>query len=772
MIEQQQRTERSDSVLLYLAYTGSIIAVTVAITVLNRIQLGEYGWMFTRQLIAIAVVTVLFAAATFARTLSPIADRLSAVKTGFAAGLRRPTERFKLGRALLWFASGLIALSETRLNVNATPNSESKRLFSVSVDSKSLIRGFEAVAYVVTGLALLVIDHRLFIIAIALLEAAAITALRGPGLMRSPFAVGSVCIVSWALASGMTYTRLGDWLLNGAASNGLAVIAFLFSFALVLIELCNDRSKDEPRRWHYFTFFAAFAIFAAFALRTDNLVENWVPFHRSYFADVSDFVRSGHWLLWDVPTPYGFLSILTLAIMPGGNGWQATYELTALFLTGECLIVFLILRWGRAGITNALFAVLFPLATLLNDGISRYPWSGRLYPQGGLRFFWIACLLLCVFLMHVWRSEQTRVTLLRWCGHFFWFIAVLWSVENALWATILWVPYLLTDVLTIPSPIENWRMIGQRAISRLWPLAALPLAAVAALETIYHFFLGIGPDWFSFVEFLGAFAKGQVRPIFHVQYLGASWILLLFLGATGALALYALRARRMDLVRLLTAAWFAVWGTSTYFALEPLDMYVTLLFGVTAPAIAIVIYCSREFLANRAAFLIRICLAPVAIIAISLLLGEPSHLAAMTMPLTPHYHADVIQDFKPISGELESLMRRAAIRPGSAVLFQNGRYWTEPTQGLIMQFGRDDSGKIVEYKSWLPISPIGPEEMIEGMSRKRQQVYIDRFLARSTETGWYITYRRVADCSQISSRLTTVDRYESTNFSAAHCALK
>ena len=759
--------------LTYLAYTGSLVAVTVIVTILNRIRLGEHGWSFTWQLVAIALVTALFATVSIARATLPVDEFFASTKVRARAELEQQHDRFEPRQLWSWCIAVLLALRDVRVRISASlDSSDSGVLSSTDFGTGTLWSSLEAAAYMVTGLVLLAIDHRLFVVAIALFQISAIRALRARVAPPSRLVLAITCIASWALASGMTYTRIGDWLLNGSLSSNLAVVAFLMSFTIVLAELCSDDPHYSGIRTRWIPIAVAIGVFAAYALRTDNFTANWVPFHRSYFADTSDFVRNGHWLLWDVPSAYGFLSILILATMPAANGWQATYELTALFLTAQCLIVFAILRWGRGGFGNALFAILFPMATMLNDGISRYAWSGRLYPQGGLRFFWIDCLVFVVFLMNVWRGSPKRMTQLRWLGHVLWLIAVFWSIENALWVTVLWVAYLAADVLTYPEPVGSVATFLSRALRRVWPLFALPAGMVAAIEVIYHAALGVGPDWMSFVEFSGAFANGQIRPIFHVQYLGASWIFLLVLGAIGALSLYAIHVRRWDMCRLLAATWFAVWGSSTYFALEPLDMYVTLLLAVLAPAIAILTYCSRDLGGDTVPFMTRVSIAPIAIITIALLLGGPSRMAALTLPFTPNWHADVTQDFPPISGELQQLMQSAGIHPGDAVLFPHGKYWTELSQGMILQFARDESGRIVEYRSWLPISPVGPGNVFDGLAKERQRLYIDRFLARSTSAGWYITYRGPADCGAISSRLTTLERYRSVNFSASRCALR
>lgn len=712
---------------VYFTYTGWTIAVILSVTAIQRLRLGEYGWMFTWQLLAVGLLTFVMLCCAVA---SPHWPLLRATRFGSASAA---LQQILANRKLRWGGAAIYA----------------------------------AVAF-----ALLLLDHRLIIAVIALLQSAAIIRLKQVTSTRLRLTIIAVSLVCWSLASGLTYTHLMDWLLDAASSSALAVPAFLLAFGLVLVELCGERRILTRTRVDLFIALAAIVVFAAYALRTDNLATEWVPIHRSFFADVAQFVKDGHWLLWDVPSLYGFGSILALAVMPG-NGWQALYELTALFLVFEAFTAFLILRWARGGLFNAAFAILLPLATIFGDSIVRYPWSARLYPQGGMRFFWVVGLLLVVFLMYVWRDHEGRVNVLRWVGNIAWLCALLWSIENAVWATMVWVPYLILDAVLEPRAVQSLTSIGLSMIRRLWPIVVFPLTAFVLIDQFYTLRLGAPPDWRAFFEFTGLFTSGKVRAIFFVQPFGAAWTLVLVLGAVGALGLRAVQLRKWEIFRLLMPAWLAVWITSSYFAVEPLDMYISLLLAVAVPVMAMVMYVSRErcFRGDWMGAIVRLSLAPIAIIVIAVALGEPSRLAAMQLPFTHHWTPDVIQEFPTISGELGQLMRHAGIKSTDKVLFPNGDYWTELDQGLILPFGRNQNGKVFLYHSWLPTSPVGPEMLSRAMSPERAGVYIERSLNLSRSTGWYITYRQPALCSDLSPQLVTIRTYSSPNFAAALCAI-
>ena len=694
----------------YPWYSGWIIATILATTVVVRLRLGAFGWMFTWQMVAVALLTALL---------------------------------------------GLLTLHAR----------------SASTPRMRNLRDLGFAAYALTGITILFLDHRYYLLVVALTQAAMVTALLRSTSPRERIILGTVAVVSWVLSAGLVYTQLYDWMLNTTAS-ALAIPAFLFALALSCVEFTRDRATEAPPLRAAF-FAASILIFALLALRVDHLTADWVPYHRSYFADVAQFVKDGHWLLRDVPSLYGFLSELTIAVTPAENAWQGLYELTALFLVGVATMIYVVLRARRGGPTNALFALLFSAGAVFGENIARYDWGGRLYPQGGLRFFWLQALIFIVFLRYrSIESKRSRMCLLA-AGYLIWIVSMLWSVEAGAWATAVWIPYLIADVYAGANVGQTAWVTIRALMLRALPLVALAATALASLQIIYVQRWGSGPDWRGFVEFASFFAAGKIRLIFSVQPFGAGWILVLVICALGTLALIALALKSRNLFSLLLASWLAMWSAASYFAVEPLDEYLALLLPTLALGIGIAIFASRELdlrgiVAN--ARVARLSLLPIVVIVIAYALGEPGRWAQARTPLTPGWNFDSLQSMTPITGELRGLMKQAGVKRMDLVLFPNGDYWTEPTQGIVLPFGQDDDGSIFLYRSWLPISPVGPQMLSELLTVNRRQHFIDAFLA-SGKTGWYISYRSPAECHSLSPRLHSTNKRRSANFSIAYCQL-
>ena len=740
--------------LTYLAYTGCLVAVVVILTLLQREALGERGWMFTRQLLAVAAVTAAYAVGTLAWTVRQriagalvarapwlaVAGRLHisvAVEDGDAA---RPWLRFR-SRAARWY-------------VAATP-----RMFAALCIA----------TYGLAAAALLALDHRRWLLAVAAAQAFAVGALRPARERPEVMSFAAVLALAWALVSGLTYTRLGDWIAALGPTEGLAPFAFVAAFGIATWDLVRDPARDNASvsRWNRRAIAAfAVAVFAAYALRTDHQWIDWVPIHRSFFADTAQFVRDGHLLLWDVPSLYGLLSMAALAVVPARDAWQALYILTAAFMLVQSSVTFAILRYRRSGWANAAFAILLPLGAF-GESIFRYAWSGRLYPQGGMRFVWVVTLLGIAFASYARRDDARSRALLRAAGWTVWLVAVFWSVENAVWATSVWFVFVSLDALAHrPRGRAGW-------IRRFIPFIVLPALAVGATEAAFRMLLHHAPDWRCYVEFLGLFASGSVRQIFHVQDFGAAWTLLLVLGAVGATGMAALRLHRWSALPPLGAAWTAVWATSSYYALEPLDGYVALLLAVLVPAAAIAVAVGRDLLAeDRTAFLARIAVAPLATVLIALTLGEPARMAGAALPLTAAWAPDPAAAAPAVPAELAALFARAGVEPGAAVNIANGPLWTELRQGLILPYAHTAAGPSVRYRAWLPSAPVGPQQLWEALPPARRALYARRFLERSRSGGWYVTYRSSPGCASLDPSLRDGPTFRSTNFTAVRCAYR
>ncbi|MEJ7640344.1 MAG: hypothetical protein WKF75_20850 [Singulisphaera sp.] len=142
-------------------------------------------------------------------------------------------------------------------------------------------------------------------------------------------------VISWSVAVRMVWwTPFTSWVVDSPYTFGI----FLGVSALVAANLSQDSHRKEGPRSLAFTMgnLLAIAILGLASLRADSLGGTAVmhPFHErgmvafhhwGAIVGPAELVRRGGWLLWDVPSQYGFLSALTIAAIPLKSVWQSFY---------------------------------------------------------------------------------------------------------------------------------------------------------------------------------------------------------------------------------------------------------------------------------------------------------------------------------------------------------------------------------------------------------------------------------------------------------------
>ena len=291
------------------------------------------------------------------------------------------------------------------------------------------------------------------------------------------------------------------------------------------------------------TFLVAAICFAAFAFRSDHMLDTWIPYHRSFVADVAQLVRQGYWLLWDIPSLYGFLSVLTVAIMPTSDAWQGLFLLSWRDHHHRVTHHFLDMAMGSKRLAQRCICNRRNASSVWRQHrtlpVRRSPLSTRsaTLPVGDRGSSSVA------FLLYVWRDHPKRVQYLRGCGHAIWLVSLFWSFETAVWSTAIWLPFLVIAAFS-----TGLRAGFKRLMTTTWPIFLLPILALIAIEVFYRVHLGHGPDFFGYVEFTGAFVSGSVRAAFPINPDGAGWSIVLTLASAGCMLVCLVRDHRWDAV--------------------------------------------------------------------------------------------------------------------------------------------------------------------------------------------------------------------------------
>ncbi|GAC1542207.1 MAG: hypothetical protein NVS3B16_06850 [Vulcanimicrobiaceae bacterium] len=675
-----------------------------------------------------------------------------------------------------WFALGVaFAGSLATAFACATPLA-ARAARAMGVLSPILLGAYRALAVgaLLIAAGWLVVDaHRSIALLLGLGQALILLRLaarRGLGLgHRTSVVIASVA--GWIFAAGFSYTPIAEWLLGATWSTAGAALAVAAARAIVPPDGGAPRAAGAARDRARAVAIAvcACAVFAELGFRTDHLYSDWIPYHRSFWVGAADFVRQGGWLLWDVPSQYGFLSALSLAVWPAASTWQALYEQSALTLVFDAMVLFALLRYGRAGAFSATASIAIAAVVFFSSLGFRFPFGWRLYPQLGLRFTGVVALLGLMFVIYRTRERGRLRTLAYAGGYAVWAISLLWSFESGAIATLMWLPFVAAEyVRWIAFARPGWLGAAAGASKRLLPFVVIAVVIVASLELVYRIGLKHAPDWRAYVEFAYTYNAGE-KSQQPIQVRGPGWVVLTFAIVAAATVCRAVRARAFDAVPLLVACWFAVWGVSNYYVSEGFNDHVNGIAPIFITVFAVWLAVDRA--ENRDVFTLaaRAFALPILVLVFAQAVGSPSALRTMSLPFSPGFSGDSLASAPPLRGEITALMRRAGVRDTDLIVFPASAWEIKTELGMILPFVKSAGGGFAQRYAWLPISPVGPYNELQTLPKTRARTYLARYYAHVRRTGWFVVYHRDADCSRLLPDLTTVDVVRSVNYQIARC---
>ena len=321
--------------------------------------------------------------------------------------------------------------------------------------------------------------------------------------------------------------------------------------------------------------FIAYLLLTLAAFRTQGLAERWAVHHWKAFVEPAAAVRGGGWLLWDVPSVYGFAQTLLLAFLPAGNAWQSLYLVNGALLAVTGGMVFHMLRRRYPFMASLLVALSVTLMLLPSTP------DPRIMPStGAMRFFWGFALVgyvfhLCAYFHRAGRLPRHAIAY----GNLLWLAGALWSLESAALAAILWLPSLVLIALAeiVPKQPSLRAMAGHVAMNVLG-LAALALASGAIIWAVYALGLGHAPE----MGLLGAYAEAfalhfATLPIAKLAC-APCWLLMFYMLAMAARR-YAMRmvfdARGLLAAAAVYCLLAALWGACAYYIPFSEDFHLT-----------------------------------------------------------------------------------------------------------------------------------------------------------------------------------------------------
>jgi len=317
-------------------------------------------------------------------------------------------------------------------------------------------------------------------------------------------------LTAFSLSASLIY-RSG-WF--GLMSNGSMItsaIPYIFSLALVcplayaaLRKPYSDEARivQRPRIVTVLLHLLAAYLLLVPLFRVDGLMYPVSYHHWKAFLEPAESVRAGGWLLWDVPAQYGFLLTWLVAIMPTDTVWQSFYLVNSglLTLSGYMLFYVLFARYP------SIIGYAFSLVIAITCTAQLLPFiDSRMMPStGAIRFIWVYAIV--GYLLYLCRFHALPRFAYR-AGNALWLLGVLWSLESAVFVTILWLPGLALIAASDRIHFAPRVLIRHIAVKLLGPVYWLAGAA-AIISCVYYAGIGHLPDLHLFVAYATSYTSG------------------------------------------------------------------------------------------------------------------------------------------------------------------------------------------------------------------------------------------------------------------------
>jgi len=528
-------------------------------------------------------------------------------------------------------------------------------------------------------------------------------------------------IASWTDAAGWT---------SQSVRTPVMMVVIVVLVTTIFTQPGSVVAGTPPRRFGFsWLDVPAAMIFLALSFRTTPIVEF---LHWSFFVGPIESVRQGGWLLWDVPSQYGFLSLLLPSLLPTANAWQSLYLFQGVLYAITAMAIYSVITALRPGIISRIVAVAFTVGALFfrpRSFLLILP--AQMTPSAGpIRFFWCYAILAVLFWKYR-RGERVGDLKFAIVGTSVWVLSVAWSAESAIYTTVAWGgAYTIFRLQKLAAKrASDSNITGGRSRGLLAGLALPVIAIVVAVAVValaYFTLQGHLPDWKGYYEFALLYSNGFGA--LPADVMGAVWYLVvLFIVASAIVVRFLVRDPSNPALVVAVGAWGTVWAISSYFVSRshPANLLSLVPLLVFALVIAIHLLQSPPF--DRWSGLLGMVAIPLVAMPTVLTLahgGFPHLLFQQQSPMSR-----LTDQIPPMDSSLAQLATAAGMRAADPVFFvSDGRYVMPRWPSL------NDAGAQTNSLAWMP-KPYG---MISLLPEARRNVYITRFELRARTGGWLV----------------------------------
>ncbi len=528
-------------------------------------------------------------------------------------------------------------------------------------------------------------------------------------------------IASWTDATG--------WITQSARTPILAIV--VAAAAAITIAAVASRSDDEAGKGFRLSWVdgIALVVFLMLGFRTTPIVEFY---HWGFWVAPVESIRQGGWLLWDIPSQYGFLSVLLPSLLPTANGWEAIYLFQAGLYVVTAIAIYVAIAALRPGIVPRLVALAFT-ATAFFFRPRTFPLiiPAQDTPAGGpMRFFWCYAMLL-VIVWKYYRGDKVRDRTFAIVGSIVWLVSVAWSAESAIYTTVAWAAaytvFLLQRFLAANATDSSTGNRRRNLIAGFALPVVTILLGIAVVTVIYKAGSGHSPDWKSYYEYALLFSGGYSA--LPADPRGAVWYLVvLFIVASAIVVRFLVREPASPKLFVAVGAWGTIWAISSYFVSRSHPVNLLSLVPLLMFSIAIMLHLLRGDANDGWTNLLTIVTAPLIAMPILITLahaGFPNLLFREQSPMSK-----LTVQVPAMDSSLAQLAGTAGIRPSDRVFYVSEGKFLTPRWPSLDADGKAD----INRHPWAP----EPFEVISTLPAARRDLYITRFQDRLKTGGWLI----------------------------------
>lgn len=540
----------------------------------------------------------------------------------------------------------------------------------------------------------------------------------------TPQLVIAAVVLAAAWGSALTlasWTGPWPWTIQSLRTPVVLVSLAAAAVATLLAEQSGNRNLRAPAFKLSKVDLLPVIAFVILSFRTTPIVEFY---HWSFWTGPIESVRQGGWLLWDVPSQYGFLSVLLPALLPVADAWQALYLFQAVLYVAVAIAIYVVLKGLRpSAIASGVAFAFTATALFFRPRTADLILPAQMTPAGGpVRFVWCYAILV-VLLWKYARGDKVSSKRFAIVGTLVWIASVAWSAESAIYCTVAWVAAFGVFVLQRGAIAGH---IAKHVGAGLGLLAAAVAIAVSLVTVVYLVADGHNPDWASYYEYALLFSGGYSA--LPVDGYGPVWyLIILFAVASAAVVHFLVLDPRHPRVFVAAGAWGTVWAVSSYFVSRSHPVNMLSLVPLLVFALAIVLHLTRSLPRAYWVRLTRLVAVPLICVPPVLTLSHRGFVTLLTMPQAPM--SALTAQVPAMDSSLASLAGRAGMKPSDPVFFtSDGRYllprWPRLTGGIAA----------TNELAWMP----KPYEMISTLPQERRDAYITRFSGRVRSGGWLV----------------------------------